>query len=131
MRKYVTGVVSTLVALTGFAVYGQTPFQSLRVHIPEAVRVAQSELPAGDYTVRYLNVGGDVPYLMFAPVKGNAIAVAAMRNQLGNGLAADRSELTFDRSNGNLSLSKVQVMGLNYSYDIIGSRTPITPTITR
>ena len=73
MRKYVTGVVSGLVALTGFAVYGQAPFQSLRVHIPETVHVAQAELPAGEYIVRYLNVGGDVPYLMFEPAKGNIV----------------------------------------------------------
>ena len=73
MRKYVAGVVSTLVALTGFAVYGQAPFQSLKVHIPGSVHVAQSELPAGDYTVRYLAVGGDVPYLSFEPSKGNIV----------------------------------------------------------
>lgn len=131
MRKYVAGVVSTLVALTGFAVYGQAPFQSLKVHIPETVRVAQAELPAGDYIVRYVNVGGDVPYLSFEPVKGNIVVVPAMRNQLMDGLASDKSQLTFDNTNGSLSLSRVQVEGLNYSYDIVGSRANFPATITR
>ena len=130
MRKYVTGVVSTLVALTGFAVYGQVPFQSLKVHISEAVHVAQTELPAGDYTVRYLNLGSDVPYLTFESGKGNPVVVAAMRNQLNHGLAPDKSALVFDKENGILSLSRIQVEGLNYSYDIIGSHAHFTPTIT-
>ena len=130
MRKYVAGVVSTLVALTGFAAYGQAPFQSLKVHIPETVHVAQSELPAGDYTVRYVNAGADVPYLSFEPAKGNIVLVAAMRNQLNHGLAPDKSELVFDKENGILSLSRIQVEGLNYSYDIIGSHAHFTPTIT-
>ena len=131
MIKYVAGVVSTLVALTGFAVYGQAPFQSLKVHISETVHVAQSELPAGDYTVRYLNVGGEVPFLSFEPVKGNLVIVAAMRNPSMDGHASDKSELVFAKADGNLSLSRVQVEGLNYSYEIIGSRSHYTPTITR
>jgi hypothetical protein len=131
MRKYVARVVSTLVALTGLAVYGQMPFQSLKVHIPETVYVAQSQLPAGDYSVRQINVGGDVPYLLFEPVaKGNAVVVATMRNQLDNRLASDKSELKFDRTSVGLALAKVQVEGLNYSFDVIGNHAPVTPTIT-
>ncbi len=131
MRKYVAGVVSTLVALTGFAAFGQSPFQALKVRIPETVRVAQTELPAGDYIVRSLNIGGDVAYLTFDSANKTVAVVSAMRNQLNNGLASDKSELTFDKVNGDLVLSRVQAEGLNYSFDIIGSRVNNGPTITR
>jgi hypothetical protein len=130
MRKYVTGVVSTLVALTGFTVFGAVPFQSLKVHITEAAHIAQSDLPAGDYTIRYVDVGGDVPYLSFEPAKGNIIIVPAMRNQLMNGEAAEKSSLVFEKTGGNLFLARVQVEGFNYSYEIIGRRQDLTPTIT-
>lgn len=124
MRKYVVGVVSAFVALTGFAVFGAAgPFQSLKVHIPEAVHVAQSELAAGDYTVRYVDVGSDVPFLSFESAKGQTIIVSAMRNERMHGEASDKSELVFDTAGGELSLARVQVEGLNYSYDIIGSHS--------
>ena len=130
MRKYVTGVVSTLMALTGFAVYGAAPFQSLKVHITEAAHVAQSDLPAGDYTIRYVDVGSDVPYLSFEPARGNIIIVPAMRNQSMNGEAAGKSSLVFEKAGGDLVLARVQVEGFNYSYDIIGRHQDHTPTIT-
>ena len=83
MRKYVTGVVSAFVALAGFTVFGAAaPFQSLKVHLSEAVHVAHSELPAGDYIVRYVDIGSDVPVLSFSPAKGGVILVTAMRNEL-------------------------------------------------
>jgi len=111
--------VSAFVALAGFTVFGATePFQLLKVHIPEAVHVAQSELPAGDYTVRFVDVGGDVPVLAISSEHGAAILVTAMRNDLPNNTAAERSELTFDKIDGTLTLSRIKVEGLKYSYEI-------------
>lgn len=130
MRKFVTGVVSTFVALTGFAVYGAAPFQALKVHIPEAVQVAQSELPAGDYTVRYVDIGSDTPYLAFEPANGNTILVSAMRNQLMSGETSGKSSLVFEKTGGNLSLARVTVEGFSYSYEITNRRHNQTPTIT-
>ena len=130
MRKYVTGVVTTLVALTGCAVFGAAPFQALKVHIPEAVRVAQSELPAGDYTVRYVDIGADMPVLSFEPEKGNTILVSAMRIQLLNGETSGKSSLVFEKTGGNLSLARVTVEGFSYSYEITGRQRNPTPTIT-
>ena len=130
MRKYVSGVVSTLVALTGFAVYGAAPFQSLKVHIAEAAHVAQAELPAGDYVIRYVDAGGDVPYLSFEPAKGNIIIVPAMRNPLMNGESVGKSSLVFEKSGSNLYLARVQVEGFGYTYEIIGRRQDHAATIT-
>ena len=119
MRKYVTGVVSAFVALAGFTVFGAAaPFESLKVHLSEAVHVAQSELPAGDYIVRYVDIGSDVPVLSFSPAKGDVILVTAMRNELPHGEMAGKSELVFGKTDGNLTLSRVQVEGLNFTYDI-------------
>ncbi len=122
MRKYVSGVVSALVALTGLAAFGAAaPFESLKVHIPEAVHIAQNELPAGDYTVRYVNGGSDVPFLSFQSKSGQTVVVAAMRNQLMLNDTPEKSFLVFDKTAGELSLARVQVEGLRYSYEILGS----------
>ena len=121
MRNYVSAFVCGVVALTGLAAFAAgEPFQTLKVHLPETVHVAQSELPAGDYTVRYISLGSDVPYLSFQSEKGQPVVVAAMRNPLTRGEMAEKSSLTFDKSAGELMLSSVQVEGLTYSFEILG-----------
>jgi hypothetical protein len=131
MRKYVAGVVFAFVALAGFTVFGAAaPFQSLKVHLSESAKVAQTELPAGDYIVRYVDIGADVPVLSFEPTKGDTILVTAMRNQLRNGEIADKSMLVFAKTDGNLTLNSVQVEGLNFTYDFIPARAHNNATIT-
>src|SRR5258706_13811017 len=131
MRKYIAGVVFAFVALAGFTVFGAAaPFQSLKVHLPDAVHVAQSELPAGDYIVRYVDIGSDVPVLSFSPTKGAAIMVTVMRNELPHGEMADKSELVFGKTDGNLTLSRVQVEGLNFMYDVVSALPHHNATIT-
>ena len=109
----------------------QTPAETNVTLEPETVQIAKSELPAGDYTVRYVDIGSDSPYLAFEPVtKGNIVLVSAMRNQLMNGETSGKSSLVFEKTGGNLSLARVTVEGFSYSYEITGRRNNPTPTIT-
>jgi len=47
-----------------------------------------------------------------------------------NGDTSDKSALVFDKVNGNLTLSRVQVEGFGYTYDIIGNIPTYAPTLT-
>ena len=121
MRNSIHSVVLTLAVVISFASCAAAQTDSMKVHFPAPVRVATTELPAGDYTIRSVDTGSDSPVLAFQNAEGRAILVAVSRCSPAPGDLAAKSSIVLQPEGGELHLTKIWLAGRGYGYQVIGT----------
>lgn len=113
MRKFVSSLAA-LVLTAGFAL--AQPRDIVHVHLAYAVQAAGNTIPAGDYEIRDIQTGSDVPMLLLHSNSYNAI-VPVMRVALDANLVDDKTEVVLARSEKGYSLEHLLIEGRTYRYD--------------
>lgn len=92
---------------------------ALKVQFNQPIRVGQTGLPAGNYTIRLAQLGNDPPILSVESDHGNKILVPAMRCSTPNNDEASANEVVLERQGNELQLTKMWLAGRSYGYSII------------
>ena len=103
--------IGTAAAAPGFC----SELEALRVSVPFAFRAGQTSLPAGDYTV----LTGNSHVVMIRGSHGSAILLATAGEDSG----AERSALSFQRSDNGYYLKSVRSFGRPASVLPVATRT--------
>lgn len=104
-------------ALTGVAGLAVAQMNdSLKFHIPHPIRIAGSELAAGDYTIRPRDTGSAAAVWAVESANGETVLVAVRRCTTPGNKAAERTEMVFDESGG---LAHIWVAGRADGYEVI------------
>lgn len=108
-----TAVATLLLSSTSFAVTNE----QLKVQTTQTVRVGESVLPAGSYTIRMLDSVGPQPVLAVTDADGATILVPVMRSRLAS--PAERPEVQLRREGTESRLTAVQFAGAEHGYVVI------------
>lgn len=106
-------VATLLLSSTSFAMTNE----QLKVQTTETVRVGESVLPAGSYTIRVVDSAGPQPVLAVTNADGATILVPVMRGKVLD--RAARPEVQLRRDGTESRLTAVQFAGAEYGYEVI------------
>lgn len=111
-----TKVTAAVVVLAGLAM-AQPMSDVVKVHVPYSMEINGSNLPAGDYEVSVLPVGGGMPVLLLR--NGDAvITVNATREPSMDGEVSGKTEMTLSKTGNVYRPIRVSIAGRAYSYRI-------------
>lgn len=92
----------------------------MKARFDQSFAVGQNWLPAGEYRIRTVDVGGDQPVLLFEGEYGSVLVVAN-RNRDDSRASSTRPEAVLRVENNKLYLKRLHVAGSNYGFEIPGS----------
>ena len=117
LTKVKTLMAATLATLllssTSFALSNE----QLKVQTTESMRIGETLLPAGSYTIRMLDSAGPQPVLSITQADGSSILVPVMRGKLAG--RTDRPEVHLRREGSESRLVAVQFAGYDHGYEVI------------
>lgn len=91
----------------------------LRVTLPQAVMVGQTQLPAGTYFIQQLTDDGNAGIIsIHSESHGPSVEVLATRIEEANGHSAQRSEVTLKAVGGQYQLDKIWIEGQITGYEL-------------
>lgn len=110
-------MMTTMMAALVLAIPGSAlAEEKLKAHLSQATWCGETLLPAGEYTIRTIEMSSDQPVLSVSNEEGLHILVPAMRmKQISR---PDRTELVIRRDSDAARLSVVRFGGSDYSYEL-------------
>ncbi|MFN7937056.1 MAG: hypothetical protein U0R19_27280 [Bryobacteraceae bacterium] len=114
------GMQFLAVLILGFAAGSAQAGELMKARFEQSFAVGQSWLPAGEYRIRTVDVGGDQPVLMFEGEYGSVLVVAN-RNRDDSHTLRQKPEAVLRVENNKLYLKRLNVAGSSYGFDIVGS----------
>ena len=109
-RIYRILTLAAIAATLSLATLSAQTFEGLRVHFDQAVKLENTLLPAGDYTITMARSNGDIPLLRFSSNHGVNVIVLATREDRPSG-GAERSEVLLDKSGSVERVTRIEVEG--------------------
>ncbi|MBS1829540.1 MAG: hypothetical protein JST93_29840 [Acidobacteria bacterium] len=92
----------------------------MKAKFEQSFAVGQSWLPAGEYRIRTVDVGGDQPVLMFQGEYGSVLVVAN-RNRDEARTSTEKAGAVLRMENNKMYLKRLNVAGSDYGYEILGT----------
>lgn len=92
----------------------------MKARFEQSFAVGQSWLPAGEYRIRTVDVGGDQPVLMFEGEYGSVLVVVN-RYRDDSRVSSAKPEAVLRMENNKLYLKRLNLAGKSYGFEIPGS----------
>lgn len=92
----------------------------MKARFEQSFAVGQNWLPAGEYRIRTVDVGGDQPVLMFQGEYGSVLVVAN-RNRDEARTSTEKAGAVLRMENNKMYLKRLNVAGSDYGYEILGT----------
>ena len=113
---FALGIIFCVATGAGGAVFND----SLKVRLDRAVHVGESELPAGDYSIRMLELSGGTPFLTIESIDtGGKLFVSVRRCTTATGEKAVKTKLVFGQTGDELYLTKIWLEGHRDGFEVI------------
>lgn len=112
MKKYMSFQLAALVLIGVFAVCVQAQSRSsqqLTVDVPFAFNVGNTELPAGEYTVKIINPSSDRAVLQIRDAKGQSSTLVGTTDIVGRSVTS--AKLSFNQYGAQYFLAQVWMAG--------------------
>lgn len=108
-----------LVSIAGYGFVNS--HDNVKVHLSTAAHIGETKLPAGDYTIQFLDTTSGLPVLEVQSEAGVHVLVMANRNYTN---VSDKTNVILTADGVDYRISAIHLAGRSYSYDLTTSAAP-------